>query len=136
MRSLARARYLLASEHGRRDGWYVELDGAPVGELDDARSEDMFWDPYAVTASPGGAVIHDDSLWNAGRFTFRSRSAGEVVETALCGGRPPFVRDGRVLLRGLYLAPRGPAQRALLRLLSPLGPRSRGRERRLTGPGE
>lgn len=51
MHSLARARCLLASDHGRRDGWYVELNGNRIGELSDVRWEAMFCDSYAVTAA-------------------------------------------------------------------------------------
>ena len=118
MHSFARARFLLASDNGRRDGWNVELDGMPVAELGDARSEEMFWDSYAVTAPSEASPIFDDFLWNACRFSFRSRSTGEVVETVISGGQPPFVRDGRVLLRGLYLAPHRAAERLMLRGLS------------------
>jgi hypothetical protein len=84
MHSLARARYLLTTDHGRRDGWYVELDGRTVAELDDVRFEEMFWDSYAVTAESNSPTspIRDDSLWNACRFTFRNRGSDEVVTTA------------------------------------------------------
>jgi hypothetical protein len=125
MHSLYRARHLLVSDHGRRDGWYVDLDGRTVGDLGDVRSEEMFWDSYAVTAESeaSASTIRDDSLWNACRFTFRNRLTGDVVTTALCGGHPPFVRDGRVLIRGLYLVPTGLVQRLILRGLTILRPR-------------
>jgi hypothetical protein len=120
MSSFDRARLLHSSNFGRCDGWYIELDGNLVGELSDARFEDMFWYSYAVEeiVTAGRSPIFDDDLWNACRFKFRNRHTGEVVEHAFCGGSPPFVRDGRVLMRALYLEPNTAAERLWLRILS------------------
>lgn len=122
--SLARARYLVRSNFGRDDGWYIELDGNLVGELSDARWSDMFWDSYAVTEHPisESSALRDDTLWSHCKFTFRNRSTGEVVATAFCGGTPPFIRDGRVLMRALYLPPSSLVERlwtGAVRLLAP-----------------
>jgi hypothetical protein len=127
MRSLDRARFLCSSNYGRLDGWYVELDGTPVGELSDARFEDMFWYSYAVNeiGTAAGSPVYEDGLWNACRFTFRHRFSGEVVNEAFCGGKPPFVRNGRVLMRALYLLPNTALERFWLRVLSVLPRRKR-----------
>lgn len=100
-----RKRYLKSSEYGRSDGWYVELAGVRVAELTDAQWSDMFWDSYAITAIPGDGTspIFDDDNWRYCRFKFRSRRTGELVSTAFAGRLPPIVRDGRVVIRGLYL---------------------------------
>lgn len=126
-----RARYLATSNHGRHDGWYVELDVVPrertkprgpsddvspmmprpegrgirVAELSDYRHADMFWDSYAIRAlsDEGEAAILDDAIWNACRFAFRSKGTGELITTAFASGGPTVVRGGRVLLRGLHL---------------------------------
>ena len=122
MRSLRRARDLLASNYGRADGWYVELDDMRVGELTGVDSEDMFWDSYEVSTKTydDGSQIHDDAFWQACRFSFRNRRTKELVATAFCGGTAPFVRNGRVRIRGLYLSANTAAERvclAVLRLL-------------------
>jgi hypothetical protein len=124
MRSLGRARDLLVSNYGRADGWFVELDDKRVAELTGVRSEDMFWDSYEVASNShdDGSQIRDDALWHACRFSFRNRRTGELVATAFCGGTAPFVRDGRVRIRGLYLRASTAAERvclAVLRLLRP-----------------
>ncbi len=104
--ALHRARWLTRSNFGRNDGWFVELDGRVVGELDDPRWEDMFWYSYAVRRVGGpGSPLDDDALWSECRFSFRSRTCGERVDGVLVGGTPPFVHSNRVLLRGLYLQP-------------------------------
>ena len=109
------ARYLRATNYGRTDGWWVELDDAPVGELYDPRFVDMFWHSYAVRSLAGGeSNLADDRLWQACRFTFRSRGTGTVAPAAFAGGSPPYVQDGRVLMRGLHLLPRSWLERLLL----------------------
>jgi hypothetical protein len=117
MRSLVRARHLLASNYGRDDGWSVELDGRSVGELSDARFEEMFWDSYAVSAAHDSPIF-DDASWNACRFDFRNRRTGDVVTTAFVGGAAPFIRHGRVHIRGLHLKDETSAERLWLRMLS------------------
>lgn len=103
----ARASYLVRSDFGRVDGWYIELDGRVIGDLADPFWADQFWHSYTVTtkSQDDDALIRDDRLWSEGRFTFRSRRTGETVVHAFCGGAPPFVREGRVLMRRLYLLP-------------------------------
>ena len=125
MRSLRRARDLLVSNYGRADGWYVELDDQRVAELTRVNFEDMFWDSYEVSANTydDAPQIRDDALWAAARFCFRNRRTGELVATAFCGGTAPFVRNGRVRIRGLHLRANTVAERVCLRVLQFLLPR-------------
>jgi hypothetical protein len=103
----ARSRFLVRSNFGRASGWTVELDGYCVGELTECQWVDMFWDSYAVT--PVGDVdpppILDDKYWSESKFVFRNRESGAIVTYAFCGGSPPYVKNGRVLMRRLYLVP-------------------------------
>jgi hypothetical protein len=78
----------------------VMLDGVCVGILTDRKFVDMFWYSYQVT--PLDVVITDDELWNRCRFTFRDPGSGKLCSSAPVGGRPPFVRDGRIVLRAMY----------------------------------
>lgn len=109
VRALERAQRLLNSGYGRNDGWDIELDGRVVGQLSDPRFEDMFWFSYAVTAENEGggdaSPIADYTLWGQCRFRFRSQASGTVALHPFPGGGPPFVRDGRVLMRALYVMP-------------------------------
>lgn len=86
----------------RRCGWTIELDGQAVGELDQPVQDDMFWVSYRVQAPPDSPVWEDE-LWNHAHFTFRSKANGQRVTGAFAGGSPPFVRDGRITMRALYL---------------------------------
>lgn len=123
---LERARLLVDSDYGREAGWDIELDGHVVGELSDPQWVDMFWYSYAVTEVSGSdgasSPIANDTLWNECRFCFRSRATGEVALHAFPGGSPPFVHDGRVLIRALYLVPSSRVESMLVWILS-LSPR-------------
>jgi hypothetical protein len=85
----------------------------------------MFWDSYAVTGTTDAdpSPISDDAMWSDCRFVFRNRRTGDVVTTAFCGGKPPFIRDGRVLVRSLHLEASTPMERFCLRIVSLLAPR-------------
>ena len=108
---LQRARFLVRSDFGRRCGWDIELDGEHVGVLDQPLFEDMFWCSYRVQPNSGDASVYDDRLWETTRFEFRSRATSELVEGAFVGGSPPFVQDGRVNMRRLYLVPHSRLER-------------------------
>lgn len=104
--ALARARQLVASNYGRKFGWYIELHGVVVGELEYLSSE-QFWATYRVRASSAAtaAITHDDSRWFRVKYCYRNRVLdGYADSTAYCGG-PPFVQEGMVMMRGLYLSP-------------------------------
>ena len=124
MRALDRARSLLRSNFGRNDGWYVELDGAVVGELEDPVWVDMFWHSYSLrcVAAEHRLALQEDELWNRCAFVFRNRRTKEIPPWAFAGGSPK-VRDGRVTMRGLYLAPTSVLERACLRALQRFGRR-------------
>jgi hypothetical protein len=97
---------LWESEMGRNFGWFVEYEGAVIGELDNPQVSEMFWVSYA--ARPLGPQYANDfsneDLWVGCKFRFRNRVMNEYVDTAACSGRPIF-DDGRVYMRGLYLLP-------------------------------
>ena len=120
------ARFLVDSDYGREAGWDIELDGRVVGQLSDPKWADMFWYSYAVTDvvadAPGSyresSPIATEALWSECRFAFRSRGTGEVARHAFPGGRPPVVRGGRVLMRGLYLVPSSRMESLLVWILS------------------
>lgn len=127
METFQRARSLLLSDFGRKDEWEIELKGAVVGVLDDPKRVELFWYSYAVRGTPlRGTVLRDDDAWRGGVFAFRNRRTGELAHSAFCGGEAPFVRDGRVLVRGLALRPGSMAERVvlyfLLRLPGATGP--------------
>jgi hypothetical protein len=126
MRALDRARSLLRSNFGRRDGWFVEFRGAVVGELEEAERVEQFWDSYVVRCAPDSTdlLLRNDDLWNRCAFIFRNRRTHESARHAFPGRGAPFVRDGRVHMRGLYLVPESALERACLEVLEFLGPRS------------
>jgi hypothetical protein len=92
----------ICATHGVQ--WTIELDDDVLGALDDPRSEDMFWRSYSVRGDLRvDAPLRDDELWSACRFRFRCRCCGATAPNPFCGGLPPFVRNGRVWMRGLLL---------------------------------
>lgn len=94
--------------HGREldEPFLVEvlLDGKCVATLSDREVTEMFWRRYKITPRnhEDAALIANDSLWEQCRFTFRDPKSGMTCRTGFAGGAAPFVRDGRVSLRGLY----------------------------------
>ena len=128
MRALDRARSLLRSRFGRADGWFVELDGNVLAELDDPQWVDMFWCSYAVhvRAPEHEPTVYSDEAWNACTFVLRNRRTREIAPNAFAGGTP-VIRDGRVTMRGLDLAPASPLEEVCVRVLDLFG--WRGKER-------
>ncbi|MCH9686237.1 MAG: hypothetical protein K0V04_32690 [Deltaproteobacteria bacterium] len=113
-----RARYLVRSNYGRDDGWYVELEGERIGMLTGCARAEMFWDSYAVTGiGPRATLIEQDATWE-GDLGFRSRATLDGVGGAFVGGEPPLVREGRVLTRGLYLRPESRVELVLVRAVA------------------
>jgi hypothetical protein len=122
-----RTKLLAESNYGRDFGWYIEYEGAVIGELDECKWCDMFWDRYCVTPSSGvgETLIRNDDLWNECRFHFRNRRLDEYPLNAFCGGTPPFVDDGKITMRALYLLPENKSQeKAMERLVAKLRRRS------------
>lgn len=77
----------------------VLLDGVRVGVIDDQRFVDMFWYSYRVTALD--PRVRDDELWQRCRFAFRDAN-NRLCKSAFAGGDAPFVREDRIMLRGMY----------------------------------
>jgi hypothetical protein len=102
-----RCRLLAESDYGRNLGWYIEYEGQVVGTLDECQWCEMFWDWYRVAPTPGvgDETLRNDTLWNECRFRFRNRRMNEYAAYPFCGGKPPFVSDGKITMRGLYLLP-------------------------------
>jgi len=92
----------------------VMLDGVVVATLSDRIVTDMFWRSYRIEPLGTATAIADDDLWNRCRFVFRDPSTGQICSSGFAGGKAPFVRDGRVLLRALYFGD-GDAPRATFR---------------------
>lgn len=82
----------------------VLLDGTVVGVITDRHQVEMFWFSYAL--EPLDVRVLDDGRWERCRFHFRDPPTGRVCIGAFPGGRAPFVRDGRVLIRALYFCRR------------------------------
>jgi hypothetical protein len=82
-----------------------------VALLSDPRYHDMFWDNYAVewvTEDPRERqelLADEPCLWCENQLTFRNREFKEVIPDAFVAGPP---RQGRVIIRGLYLGRREP----------------------------
>lgn len=102
-----RDRQLAESNFARNFGWFIEYENRIIGELEDCRPIEMFWDSYAVKPAepPLAQLLFDDNLWKQCKLRFRNRVLEEYCDSAFCGGSPPFIRDGRISMRGLYLLP-------------------------------
>lgn len=77
----------------------VLLDGVHVATLTDRQFVDMFWFSYRVTELD--PRVRDDELWQRSRFVFRDAASSKLCKTALAGGEVPFIREDRIMLRGL-----------------------------------
>jgi hypothetical protein len=91
------------SDFGRRFGWFIENDGARIGELDYVRWDSVaqFWHEYRVTwRRPEDAVV-GPGAWISSKLVLRnSRYSDVVVESFLTAPE----RDGGVLpVRGAYV---------------------------------
>lgn len=119
---IKRAQFLARTNFGRQSGWIVELDGCPIGQLTDCVKTDMFWDSYAIAPihAADTSNLYNDELWNSAKFCFRNRESGEYANDAFCGGAPPFVKSGRILMRRLYLSPQHRSELLLVGMLSKL----------------
>lgn len=117
-----RACFLARTNFGRSSGWILELDGSPVGDLFDCVTVDMFWDSYSIAPLQGvnDVRLSDDETWESCKFRFKNRGSGEYVDEAFCGGSTPFVRNGRILMRRLYLSPKTTSESLLVAMLSKL----------------
>jgi hypothetical protein len=96
-----RSKLLEVAETG--GGWFVERHGRRVAVLTDPRYVDIFW--YAWRIEPlvdeeaEKAALFTEAYWNS-PTSFRSREY-HTLANAFCAIKDP-VRDGRLVMRGLY----------------------------------
>ena len=97
------------TNHGRSEGWDVELDGRVIAYLDEPQWEDMFWVSYRITPVTDDAALAAQLLseefwrgegWQSVRF--RSRAVGLIAPNAF-PAVGPLLAPARVNMRGLYL---------------------------------
>lgn len=136
MRSFDSARALTRSEFARRDGWYIDLDGARIGDLGTPRRVETFWCSYSLrcTATEHRRALQEDELWHRCTLVLRNRRTMEVAPRALVGGgttgcsrraRPPARAPLRSDIGARARLPLGngasPPTPRLLRMMAPLG---------------
>lgn len=88
-------------------GWFVERDGRPVAILSDPHFADMFWYAWQIDVLGEDPAERDallsDAYWKnelMSRTVFRSREFGTISDGFWAGLEP--IRDGRLVMRGLY----------------------------------
>lgn len=101
------------TDYGRHSGWNVEHQGRRVGLLTDVRREEMFWDSYRLEALTGepdevAVLLSASDRWLQCGCVFRNCEFGTIAPHAFPAGGV-FLENGRVLMRGLYLAIDGPS---------------------------
>lgn len=101
-------RRLAETDHGRSQGWDLELAGQVVAHLDEPRQEDMFWVSYRVTPTTDDAELATrlltEAFWRGDdwtHLTFRSRALGLAADPF--PSIDPLVAPARVNMRGLYI---------------------------------
>jgi hypothetical protein len=89
--------------------WVVERDGRAVAILTDPQWEDMFWTSYRIEPLGGDhderAAILSDGFWHdefLDRTRYRNQAAGWYSWGWWAAPRTGVVRDGRIIMRGLY----------------------------------
>jgi len=82
----------------------VLYQGDAVADLSDRDFVEMFWREYRIDPRSAEAkeVIENDDLWDECAFDFRDPATGNLCSSGFVGGRRPFIRDGKILLRALY----------------------------------
>lgn len=101
-----RKRQIIESDYGRTGGWYVEYNGRRIAVLSDPQYQDMFWVSYAIEPLTDDdeerrQLLESEQFWLT-KFVYRSKQFGEIAENAIPAGTP-FIRPGRINMRGLYL---------------------------------
>ncbi|GEM_PF-4084756 len=81
-------------------------EGQLIAELTKQEEVDMFWAVYTIEHRSEAAqgILAKDELWEGGRFAFRGKKTGLLCENVLVGGGRPFVREGQVMLRGVFFS--------------------------------
>lgn len=72
---------------GRDFGWYIEYEGKMIGELVDAKFEDMFWFTYKLIAyKEHESLVLDFKNWDECKFRYLNKHYQQYAENAFCGG--------------------------------------------------
>jgi hypothetical protein len=82
----------------------VLYQGTAVADLTDRRFAEMFWHDYRIEprTPESRRLIDNDDLWEQCDFYFREPKSGDLCTMGFSRGPRPFVRGGRVWLRGMY----------------------------------
>lgn len=103
-----REKALEASDYGKKDGWYVELDDKKIVQLTNVRYGEMFWDAYDFTILDisKSNEIKDQDFWVNDKLKFYSIALKEYTDSE------PIVRifkeddnEIQMMIRGLYITP-------------------------------
>ena len=100
------------TNYGRDAGWILERNGQPIAILSNCRNQEMFWDSYDLE------ILTEDSelrqrmttveFWDELEgMVYRNQAFGDIVESAFPAASP-FLKSGRLSMRGLYLPIREP----------------------------
>ena len=78
--------------------------GIAIAQVSNPKYSDMFWESYDIApfSDEGRALIRNDELWDSCQFYFRDPKNGKECRGGFAAGPSPFVREGKVILRGLY----------------------------------
>jgi hypothetical protein len=109
-----RALQIRQTNYGRTAGWVVERNGLPIALLTEPRQEDMFWVSYQLHIITEDEKLSRDlgtkEFWKSQEcsdLVWRSRQFGDIADGPFPAGAP-FTRDGRLIMRALYLHPTEP----------------------------
>ena len=82
----------------------VLYQGEVIAYLTDSEFIEMFWREYRIEprTDESREIIANDELWERCAFEFRDPATGNVCTSAFVGGTKPFIKNGRVALRGLH----------------------------------
>ena len=99
-----RSRKAEESDFGRRFGWFIEKDGAKIGELGYLRWDSIaqYWHEYRIIwYSPENAVTGPDA-WISAKLVLRNRHYTDVVVESFLTG---VEREGGVVpVRGAFVS--------------------------------
>lgn len=91
---------ILRSNYGRECGWLVLIEGQPVAELSDCRSEEMFWDSYLVEPIGDHPETLTEEFWYPDVHQLRNIRFTEFTVDAFGSFEP---ESNRVTLRLAYI---------------------------------
>lgn len=117
-----RAQDLLDSSYGRKYGWFIELDGRIIGELKNPKYADMFWVSYDIVAlnNEEESFVNAHSTWDNPKLRIKNKVMNEYAIYASPSISPNSENSmqGKVVIRGLYLTPKGRIEKMLIYILS------------------